>query len=61
MLLSYLKPVAASSYYDVYAAANVTDELRALTVRQDYSFAREAFNKNGVLKPSEPVSAPPAR
>jgi predicted DNA-binding antitoxin AbrB/MazE fold protein len=27
-----------------------------LTVGQDYSFAIEAFNENGVSKPSQPVT-----
>ena len=30
-------------------------ELRALTSDQSYSFAIEAFNENGVSKPSKPV------
>jgi hypothetical protein len=41
--------------YQVWAEEGNTLELRALTVGQDYYFAIEAFNENGVSKMSEVV------
>ena len=48
-------------HYQVFADQRTALELRALTVGQDYSFAIEAFNENGVSKPSKPVNLPAAR
>ena len=42
--------------YQVFADQRTALELRALTVGQDYSFAIEAFNENGVSQPSRTVS-----
>ena len=47
--------------YQVFAGQRTTLELRALTVGQDYSFVIEAFNENGVSKPSEAMSTRVAR
>jgi hypothetical protein len=38
--------------YQIFADQRPTLELRALTLNQSYSFAIEAFNENGVSKPS---------
>jgi hypothetical protein len=45
--------------YQVFADAGSNLELRALTVGQDYYFAIEAFNENGVSKMSEVVYIEP--
>jgi len=44
--------------YQVFADHDATLELRALTVDQKYSFAIEAFNENGVSKPTSPLNIP---
>ncbi|HEX9161118.1 MAG TPA: hypothetical protein VF980_05355 [Thermoanaerobaculia bacterium] len=44
--------------YQRFADQGNTLELRALNVGQDYWFAIEAFNENGVSKPSAPVHLP---
>ena len=41
--------------YQVFADEPSALEIRALTVGQKYTFAIEAFNENGVSKPSPPV------
>jgi hypothetical protein len=46
--------------YQVFAERQPALELRALTVGQKYSFAIEAFNENGVSKPSQPLHSEPA-
>jgi hypothetical protein len=43
--------------YQLWADAGSTLELRALTVGQEYWFAVEAFDENGVSAPSTPVRA----
>jgi hypothetical protein len=42
--------------YQVFADHGAALEIRALTVGQEYYFAIEAFDENGVSRPSEPVS-----
>jgi hypothetical protein len=42
--------------YQIFADQPTTKEIRALTLGQDYYFAVEAFNENGVSKVSEVVS-----
>jgi xylan 1,4-beta-xylosidase len=42
--------------YQIFADQPTTKEIRALTVGQDYFFAVEAFNENGVSKVSEVLS-----
>ncbi|HXI52949.1 MAG TPA: discoidin domain-containing protein, partial [Candidatus Saccharimonadales bacterium] len=44
--------------YQVFADQRPSLELRALTVGQDYSLAIEAFNENGVSKPSAVTRIP---
>ncbi len=44
--------------YQVFADRGETLELRALTARQAYYFAVEAFNENGVSRPGDAVSLP---
>ena len=41
--------------YQVFAHRPLPLEIRALTAGQDYWFAIEAFNENGVSRPSKPV------
>ena len=41
--------------YQLFADQGAKLELRALTVGQDYHLAVEAFDENGVSKPSGPV------
>ena len=41
--------------YQVFADRAQPLEIRALTVGQDYWFAIEAFDENGVSKVSDPV------
>ena len=41
--------------YQIWADAGTESELRALTVGQDYWFAVEAFDENGVSPPSAAV------
>lgn len=42
--------------YQIFADQPTTKEIRALTIGQDYYFAVEAFNENGVSKLSEIIS-----
>jgi hypothetical protein len=44
--------------YQVFADQGETLEIRALTVGQEYYFAIEAFDENGVSKVSAPVHIP---
>jgi hypothetical protein len=44
--------------YQVFADQGSSLELRALTIGQDYRFAIEAFNENGVSSASDPVHLP---
>ena len=48
-------PTKLYQSYQLFADQRGPLELRALTVGQDYYFAVEAFDENGVSKPSEPV------
>ena len=41
--------------YQVFADRTRSQEIRALSLGQDYWFALESFNENGVSKPSRPV------
>ena len=41
--------------YQVFSDQGTTLELRALTIGQDYYFAVEAFDENGISKASDTV------
>lgn len=41
--------------YQVFADRAPSQEIRARSLGQDYWFAIESFNENGVSKPSRPV------
>jgi hypothetical protein len=51
-----IKPTKLYQTYQVFADSLNPLEIRALTVGQNYWFAVEAFNENGVSKVSPPVS-----
>lgn len=51
-----IRPDKLYQTYQIFADQGTSLELRALSVGQDYSFAIEAFNENGVSKAGDPVS-----
>jgi xylan 1,4-beta-xylosidase len=50
-----IRPDKLYQTYQVFADRGTTLELRALTVGQEYYVAIEAFNENGVSRPSAAV------
>jgi len=50
-----IKPDKLYQTYQVFADQGDTLEIRALTIGQEYYFAIEAFDENGVSPPSNPV------
>jgi xylan 1,4-beta-xylosidase len=53
-----MRPDKLYQTYQVFADRGTTLELRALTVGQEYYVAVEAFDENGVSRPSRPVHVP---
>lgn len=53
-----IQPTKLYQTYQVFADSLNPLEIRALTVGQDYWFAIEAFNENGVSRISDPVQTP---
>jgi xylan 1,4-beta-xylosidase len=51
-------PAKLYQTYQVFADGPIPLEIRALTVGQEYWFAVEAFDENGVSEPSAPVHVP---
>jgi xylan 1,4-beta-xylosidase len=54
-ILGGIKPNKLYQTYQVFADRPEPLEIRALTVGQDYWFAIEAFDENGVSRPSRSV------